>query len=61
MPSKKLSLYFILFSVMAIGSLADFSFPRVRLPRLGLQGNPTVVVERIPLREAQKMGVSYRN
>jgi hypothetical protein len=61
MPSKKLSLYFVLFSVMALGSLVEFRFPRIRLPRLGLQAGSTVVVERIPLREAQKLGVSYGN
>jgi len=53
MPSKKLSLYFILFSVMALGSLLEFRIPRIR--------STTLVVERIPAREAQKMGVSYRN
>ena len=61
MPSRKLSLYFILFFVMALGSLLAVRFPQIRLPRLSLQGSPTVVVERIPWREAQKMGIRYRN
>ncbi len=61
MPSKKLSLYFILFSVMALGSLLEFRFPRIHLPRLGIQASSTIVVERIPLREAREIGVSYGN
>jgi hypothetical protein len=60
-PSRKLSLYFILFSVMALGALLEVRFPPIRLPRLSLKGSSTVIVERIPLREAQKMGVSYGN
>jgi hypothetical protein len=61
MPSKKLSLYFILFSGMALGTFLHHRLPALRLPRLGFQAHSTVVVERIPGPEARRFGVSYRN
>jgi hypothetical protein len=60
-PSKKLSLYFILFSAMALGTLLYDRLPTLRLPQLGFRPNSTVVVERIPWREARQFGVTYRN
>ncbi len=46
---------------MALGTLLYDRLPTLRLPQLGFRPNSTVVVERIPWREARQFGVTYRN
>jgi hypothetical protein len=58
MPSRKISVNFILFSGMLFAIYLSMKFPSIRMPRLKLGPDAAVVVERIPLREAQSLGIT---
>lgn len=57
MPSRKISVNFFLFSGMLFALYLSMKFPSIRMPRLKFGPDAAVVVERIPPREAQSMGM----